>query len=155
MAFLWAGSCDLSFCCRSCPAVLSIITRHWLSVRTPFARLAVIHSANDEKSSDVLTTTPAPFKLSMINQTSFLFLCPLFFLIIHNFLVWENKLGQNTTINFFFFFLAGRGLCICILLLFFIQVTAQQSSKWQPVIKYIRLFFWWLQKAAAQSSHTV
>lgn len=104
MAFLWAGSCDLSFCCRSCPAVLSIITRHWLSVRTPFARLAVIHSANDEKSSDVLTTTPAPFKLSMINQTSFLFLCPLFFLIIHNFLVWENKLGQNTTINFFFFF---------------------------------------------------
>lgn len=154
MAFLWAGSCDLSFCCRSCPAVLSTITRHLLSVRTPFARLAVIHSANDEKSSDVPTTTPAPFKLSMINQTSFLFLCPLFFLIIHNFLVSENKLGQNTTINFFFFFFAGRGLCICIYL-FFIQVTAQQSSKWQPVIKYIRLFFWWLQTAAAQSSHTV
>lgn len=51
-------SCDLSFCCRSRPAVLSTITR--LSVSAPFARLAVIHSANDEKSSDVPPPPPLP-----------------------------------------------------------------------------------------------
>lgn len=138
MAFLCAGSGVLSFCCRSCPAVLSIITVRWLSVSTPFARLAVLHY-NDEKISEkILPSNPSPcipFKLSVINHTSFLHWC----LSDHQ----RDEMVQQFKFRFCTFFCQRFYFVFCLYFLFiyfFVQLTPQQSSRRQPVIKHISFY---------------
>lgn len=149
VAFLFAGSSDLSLCCRSCPAVLSTITLRRLSVSTPFSGLTVIHSANDEKISNAPPTpiphphsppsatlfSCTPFKLSVINHTSYPCLCLLSFLS-------PTASNQNMAqqfkfcifIHYIYFHFIFYFFCVCLKL--------QQNSRWQPVIKHITLGFW-------------
>lgn len=94
----------------------------WLCVSTPFASLALINSAHDEKISDA-----HPHKLSVINHTLSLYLCPLVFPLTHC-LFW---------ILFLYSFSHG--------FLFFSQIFAcnwHQSgrSRQQPVIKHISFY---------------
>lgn len=136
MAFLCAGSGDLSFCCHSCPAVLSTIALCEHTFRQA-RKYSIQQMMKRSQMCPSPLCHPAPPSCLVINHTCFLSLCPQSFQSSTWLYFVSDEYGAKIPILFsvsFFF-------CIVLYLsLFLVQPTPQKSSRRQPVIKHISLY---------------